>query len=668
MFRINPKSITFRLVVGGCILVLLPLIVVGLIAISKSTNAFLEMANINAADKAQEIALAVESSLDLQIETAAAFATDAKIIATLEKVKNEGAEAASPELALLRQDMKRKYEALSDRYLGIFVTDPDGLLLTGQLASGKEYKGSNISSRSYFQDAKRTGLTFISSIIRSKSTGKLIYVAAAPVMSEKNEFLGIFGMSIKAEYLSKLVTESKAGKKGYGYMINKEGVIIAHPKEEFILELDLNEVSGMESITQAMLAGDSGVDKYVFRGVSKIAGFSPILLQGWSVAITKDENEFLETPNAIRNSLLIIMVLSLLVVGGLVFFAAKRITMPINQAVAGLKDIAEGEGDLTKRLEVNSNDEVGEMARWLNTFLEKLQGIIRQIADNANSVGTNSNQLSSISANLLGSAEDTAQRSTNVTAASEEMSANLNTVAAAMEESATNASMVATAAEQMSSTINEIAENAEKARAVSSQAVTQADSAYEKMNELGHAADKIGKVTETITEISEQTNLLALNATIEAARAGEAGKGFAVVANEIKELAKQTAEATLDIKNLIDDVQNTSQSTEGEIEEISKIIGGVNDTVATIATAVEEQTAATQEIADNITQASQGIQEVNENVSQSSTVAADITHDIAEVSSAATSISNSSNEVKQSAELLLNSSSELNKIVGSFKV
>jgi methyl-accepting chemotaxis protein len=451
-------------------------------------------------------------------------------------------------------------------------------------------------------------------------------------------------------------------------MVNKDGIIIAHPNEKFIFELDIKTLKGMEEIIAAMLAGRAGVDDYVFQGIPKVAGYAPVELMGWSVALTQDHSEFLAAPKMIRNSLIVTVLVAMAVVGILIYFSAKNITGPINDAVAGLKDIAQGEGDLTKRLQVRSKDEVGEMAGWFNTFIEKLQGIIKQIALNSAAVGSSSTQLSDISQNLLSSAEDTSQRSTNVAAASEEMSANLNTVAAAMEESATNASMVATAAEQMSSTINEIAENAEKARSVSSQAVGQAGSAYERMNELRQAADKIGKVTEAITEISEQTNLLALNATIEAARAGEAGKGFAVVANEIKELAKQTAEATLDIKNLIDDVQTTSKSTEEEIEQISKIIGGVNDIVGTIATAVEEQTAATQEIANNIAQASQGIQEVNENVNQSSTVAADITRDITEVSNAAKTISAGSNDVKQSAEDLLQRSRELSDIVGSFKV
>jgi methyl-accepting chemotaxis protein len=227
---------------------------------------------------------------------------------------------------------------------------------------------------------------------------------------------------------------------------------------------------------------------------------------------------------------------------------------------------------------------------------------------------------------------------------------------------------VAAAAEEMSSTINEIAENAEKARVVSGNAVEQAQKTSEKMSDLGSAAQNIGRVTETITDISEQTNLLALNATIEAARAGEAGKGFAVVANEIKDLAKQTAEATLDIKNQIEGVQQATSVTVADIDQISTVIGGVNDIVATIAAAVEEQSSATQEIATNINQASVGIQEVNENVGQSSVVAGEINKDIAEVNNAAGKISLGSNSVQSSAKDLARMATELNTIVNSFKV
>jgi methyl-accepting chemotaxis protein len=198
--------------------------------------------------------------------------------------------------------------------------------------------------------------------------------------------------------------------------------------------------------------------------------------------------------------------------------------------------------------------------------------------------------------------------------------------------------------------------------------VVQTKSASEKVDELGNAAREIGKVVETITEISEQVNLLALNATIEAARAGEAGKGFAVVANEIKDLAKQTAEATMEIKEKIAAIQGSTDGTVSEINQISKIINDVNEIVTTIATAVEQQSVTTKEIAGNVAQASQGIQEVSENVAQSSNVAEEIAKEISDVNQSAAEMSNSSAQVNLSAEELTKMGTKLNEMVGKFRI
>jgi len=355
-----------------------------------------------------------------------------------------------------------------------------------------------------------------------------------------------------------------------------------------------------------------------------------------------------------------IITLCLLIVFGLV--------KALKSMIGNFRDVAEGEGDLTRRIGINSKDEIAELATWFNIFIEKLQGIIKTISINTKSLGSEAGNLSDIASRLARNAQDASDRSNTVATAAEEMSANLNNVAAAMEESTTNTSMVASAAEEMTATITEIARNSAHAHEISEKAVKQAEATSARMVRLGASADAISKVTEAITEISEQTNLLALNATIEAARAGEAGKGFAVVANEIKELAKQTAMATLDIKTKIDDVQQTTTGTVKDIEEITTIINNVNEIVATISTSVGEQTKATEEIALNINQAVGGIGEVNENVSQISVVASTITAEIALVNSASGDISTGSIQVDASSGELKGLAQELQKAVAAFKV
>lgn len=421
---------------------------------------------------------------------------------------------------------------------------------------------------------------------------------------------------------------------------------------------------------QKTLSSDYIIDDQYLSMAQKFSSFdnsrSGLYVLGVKTDIIMEEiNHLKKLVFSLFGSLFLVFFLLLAV---LILFIRVNVIQPINIVTNNMEDIATGEGDLTKRISIKNQDEIGDLVSWFNTFIENLQDIIKQLANNSTNVEGSSQRLAEISTELITGTKDTSERTTNVTDSAKTMSDNLNSVAVAMEESSTNINMVAAAADEMSSTINEISQNAENARNVSANAVTYADSASDNMKQLGKAADKIGKVTETITEISEQTNLLALNATIEAARAGEAGKGFAVVANEIKELAKQTAEATLDIKNLIDDVQSSSKQSEEGIEQISGVITGVNDIVSTIATSVEGQTIATQEIASNIAQASQGVQEVNENVNQSSIVSSDITEEISKISTASDNISDNSNEIESTAKELRENSSQLAEIVNRFKV
>ncbi|MDY0220118.1 MAG: methyl-accepting chemotaxis protein [Desulfobacterium sp.] len=364
----------------------------------------------------------------------------------------------------------------------------------------------------------------------------------------------------------------------------------------------------------------------------------------------------------------IVSLIVLLLLVSVLAIITVYVTNPLRDVVATMKDIAEGEGDLTVRIKTNSKDEIGELGSWFNVFIEKLNRLVSNIVENTQALHTSSKELSSVSMQMTSDVDQLSTQTHSVAAAAEEMSTNMTSVSATMEQAFMNVNQVASATEEMTATIGEISTNTEKTSSITAQAVVEAKKASEKINELGKTARDIGKVTEAIQDISEQTNLLALNATIEAARAGEAGKGFAVVAGEIKNLANQTAAATIDIRQKIEGIQLISGQTVDEIRRVTDIITDVNDLVNTVVSAVEEQTVATSEIAKNINQTSIGFNDINKNVAQTNDVAGQIARDIALEDQSVTAMAGSSARVTESAANLSKLAEKMSLITGQFKI
>jgi methyl-accepting chemotaxis protein len=296
-------------------------------------------------------------------------------------------------------------------------------------------------------------------------------------------------------------------------------------------------------------------------------------------------------------------------------------------------------GDLTRDISVNGADAVGQMGDGLARFFGTLRGNVGNIAKMAQTLASASHELTAVSQQMAANAEETAAQANVASAAAEQVSCNVSTVS--------------TAAEEMGASIREIAKSAHDAAKVATTAVRVAESTNQTVAKLGESSAEIGNVIKVITSIAQQTNLLALNATIEAARAGEAGKGFAVVANEVKELAKQTANATRDISQKIEAIQSDTKGAVEAIAQIGKIINQINDIQNTIASAVEEQTATTGEISRNVAEAARGSNEIAQNITG--------------VAQAARSTTEGASNTKSSADELTRMANDLQKLVAQFK-
>jgi len=516
------------------------------------------------------------------------------------------------------------------------------------------------------------------------------YITAyKPFFNSAKEVVGMLYVGIPQENVKSLrqaFVNMKIGRTGFVSVLDSSGTYLVAPKGKKDGEkaLDLKDLEGKPYIRErleaakkleARAAGNQLFSTNEAQGADHLRTARFVYFQPWDWIITAeaDHAEFTDAADRIaelnQHARIVLLAVSIgaVVLTGLVWLVmAGSIAKPIRRMVDVLEEVAVG--NLTKRLTAKGRDELGELAHSFNGFLEKLQGMIRSFTDNAKEINDDAATLTHLAGIMSKSAGATSQSSSNVSTAATEMNANMNVIAAAMEQSTTNTAMVASSSEEMSATISEIARNAEKANAVTINAVSQAVSASEKMDNLGQVAQTIGRMTGTINDISDQTNLLALNATIEAARAGEAGKGFAVVANEIKELAKQTAMATLDIKDQIILIQTTTHDTRVEIDAVSSCIEEVSQIVGAIATSVSEQSAATQEIAVNITQASLGIREVNGHVSKSSVMASNIVSDIVTIHGSAEDFAQSSRKLENSAKSLQEMAVALQTLVDEFKV
>jgi len=631
---------------------------------------------------------AVKAEMEVALDTTRALAL------TLEGLKNSG---QIPERKALDEIMKQILQGIPSLIAIWTCFEPNALdgqddlfaNTPGHDASGRyahyafrdgnnislnNIKDSELSEADYYLIPKKNETETVlepywDDLVEGKKT--LIVSLCVPIRVN-GKIIGVAGTDMTLETFNEQFSKIKIFETGYLSVISNSGLHVTHPKSERLGQPVVKADPWAAPFMDKIKSGEGFVTKShsasLGEEVSRIC--APVLIGNsktpWSVMVSVPMSKVLEKANEIKYVSMAIGTLAMLLLMIVIFFIVNSITGPIKKGVEFAEKMAKG--DFSQVLEIKQNDEIGKLGTALNNMTSNLGQMIREISSGVATLSSSSTDLAAISDQMSHGANETSEKSGAVAAAAEEMSTSMTSIAAAMEQASINISMVATASEEMTSTINEVAKNTESSRTIAATAVSQAKRASDKITELGDAALEIGKVTQTITEISDQTNLLALNATIEAARAGEAGKGFAVVAAEIKELAGLTAKATNEIRGKIAGIQQATSLSIESITSITKIINDINDIVSTTASAVEEQAVTTQEITENVAQASQGLAEINQNIAQSSRVAEEITTEIAGVSRESMEMTNSSSIISLNAGELLKLAQELKRMVENFKV
>ena len=491
----------------------------------------------------------------------------------------------------------------------------------------------------------------------------------------KNQIAGIVGGDFSLETIQKIVASIKPYNTGYAMLISNNGSFVTNPKSSLLGTAASNDnlfkgFSIGADIKNGKSISITTYDKNIKQKIH-LAG-APVKVGStptpWSLLVAFPEKTIFSPIYKLISNLIILSILGLILVSVAVGFVTSRILKPVKSATNSMQEIADGDGDLTRRMPVQSSDEIGQMSSAFNTFVNKILTVFRVVKEDACQLSNDSNSLSKTSVALSKLSEKIYINAQSVVSSSTEVNCFVNSISESTNQMSTNVTSIASAVEELSSSINEVSKQCQYELTVASKANQKAGETKTIVNDLHKSAKEVGDVGILIRKIADQTRLLSLNASIEAASAGEAGRGFAIVAGEVKDLAKKSFDATGKIQEKIDDIQRNSNSTITVMNEIVSMVEQMHSISLTIATAIEQQCSTINQVAQNINYTKQSSNEIAKNVSHSANTLNDVTSSITDVYSEIENINVIVSEVKNSSSILSSISERLSNLVSKFKV
>jgi methyl-accepting chemotaxis protein len=552
---------------------------------------------------------------------------------------------------------------------------------------GKEIDGVNVKDREYFRTALETKSPVISDPIAHKVTGKMTFVYAVPIV-EAGKVQGVLVVAENLDHIAQDVGGAAWGERGYGYVIDTRGILVAHPVQDHIGKTNLTVKSDqvapeLASAMQQGLKGNPGRVEYFFNGRDQMNAYAPVPLTGWLAAITAPREQFLAPVGALRNLILLASLVVALLIIFISFFFARSIAKPIS----GVTAILAKRGNLDLRsdpadawlLRVKLK-EVAGMIQGLAKMETALKETIRSIAGVAEGLGKDAEDFSAV-------AEETNASVEEARSGAETVGSSMDTIAAIGEELNASVEEVASGASTVATRSSEVAEEVEAARSAGEAGMTavgqtvkdmkdqilQVEESAKATEELGEKAAQIQKIVTTITGIADQTNLLALNAAIEAARAGEAGRGFAVVAEEVRKLAEESNSAAGNIADLASSIaadlasvkegaqrsRQGAQNVNDNVQNVSEKIALIMEALEKIASSAQDLAAVGQEQAASSEEIAAAVQDMAQKVNDSTGVADSLRGQMGEVAGAAERVALGGEEMAKISE-------DLQKRIGAF--
>ena len=590
-----------KLLLGGLLVIAIPIIIIGIVAIYESRHNTLEMAKHDMLIISRSLAGALETGLTKELQIVQNMSNSNSVIEATEKVARDGIEKSQKEIDLALRELGKIREATGEQYSNLLVLDKNGISLAD--GYGGKNKGTNVADRETFKKAIN-GQANIGEMGISKTKGTPICLAGAPIRAGKdNQFIGAIMLGLQFDFFSDIIGATKIGKGGYAFIVDKNGLYVNHPVKTNILKVSISQVKGMEPLMKIVGSSQEGIVEYDLDGIFKVSAIAPVGITGWSVVTAIPYDELLAHAMFTRNMIITIGIIFLILASSFFYFFARNLTRPLVNLVKAAQKIAGG--DLAVKVTTETRqDEIGSLARAFTLMIQSLKEkaqIAEKIAASDLTVkvvplsdtDTLGNAFATMAEKLRSQIQQIIEGVNVLASSGSEIMASVSQLTSGAAETATSVSETTTTVEEVKQTAEltnqkakHVSELGQKTAEISRAGLKSIEDTVNGMNRireqmesvadmvvrLSEQSQAIGEIIATVNDIAEQSNLLAVNASIEAAKAGEQGKGFAVVAQEIRSLAAQSKQATTQVRNILFDVQKAISSAVMATEQGSKAV------------------------------------------------------------------------------------------------